>query len=83
MLGGDFSGLLGEQAKRALTPEGQQQMVVSFLAALPKMLLFCLPLFALYTRGIFRRSGQVYLQHLVLVLHFHTFIYLFVLFLML
>lgn len=80
MLGEDFSGALGAQAQRALTAEGQRQMVTSFFTALPKMLLFCLPLFALYTRVIFRQSGQVYLQHLVLALHYHTFIYLFVLF---
>lgn len=49
----------------------------TFLHFVPKMLLLCLPLFALYTRVLFRRSGLVYLQHLVLALHLHTFAYLY------
>jgi hypothetical protein len=57
----------------------QRELVESFIHALPKMLLFCLPFFALFTRVLFRQSGQVYLQHLVLALHFHTFIFLWVL----
>lgn len=51
-------------------------MVGSFLAAMPKILLFCLPLFALYTRVFVRQSGQVCPRP---SLHFHTFFYLFVL----
>lgn len=47
---------------------------------MPKLVLVCLPLFALYTRFLFRRAGQVYLQHLVVALHFHTFIYLWLMF---
>ena len=58
------------------TAEGQQHMLHGFLAAMPKLVLLCLPLFALYTRVLFRKSGQVYLQHLVLALHFHTFVYI-------
>jgi len=71
--------------ERYLTERGQhalahpEELKESFIHALPKMLLVCLPLFALFTRVLFRKSGQVYLQHLVLALHFHTFIYLFLL----
>ena len=67
---------LAELAHRASDPAHQQEMVAELRHTLPKMLLFCLPLFALYTRVLFRKSGQVYLQHLVVALHFHTFIYL-------
>lgn len=49
----------------------------TFVHFMPKMLLLCLPLFALYTRVLFRKTGLVYLQHLVLALHFHTFAYLY------
>jgi Protein of unknown function (DUF3667) len=44
--------------------------------AFPKILIFCLPLFALFTRFLFRSQGQHYLQHLVVAVHFHTFIFL-------
>ncbi len=57
----------------------QRELVEEFFHALPRMLLVCLPFFALFTRVLFRKSGQVYLQHLVLALHFHTFIFLWVL----
>ncbi|MBP6508783.1 MAG: DUF3667 domain-containing protein [Opitutaceae bacterium] len=49
----------------------------AFVHFLPKMLLLCLPLFALFTRVLFRKAGLVYLQHLILALHLHTFAYLY------
>lgn len=76
----DLERAIEAKARLALDPANQRLLTASFLNALPKMLLLCLPLFALYTRVLFRQSGQVYLQHLVLALHFHTFIYLFLLF---
>jgi len=69
--------------ERYLTARGRyafdhpHELKEAFVHAVPRMLLVCLPLFAVFTRVLFRRSGQVYLQHLVLALHFHTFIYLF------
>jgi hypothetical protein len=72
--------------ERFITEKGRQafahprELKESFLHAIPRMLLFCLPLFAVITRVLFHGAGQVYLQHLVLALHFHTFIYLFLLF---
>ena len=71
---------LEEKGRHALEPAFQKEMAHAFIGALPKMLLFCLPFFALYTRLLFRKSGQVYLQHLILALHFHTFIFLWVMF---
>lgn len=86
---GDFALSLkeGEQSsfERYLTERGRyafahpHELKEAVLHAVPKMMLVCLPIFALYTRFLFRKSGQVYLQHLVLALHFHTFIYLFLL----
>lgn len=71
--------------ERLLTEKGkyayyhQQELVEAFVHALPRMLLVCLPFFALFTRVLYRKSGPVYLQHLVVALHFHTFIFLWVL----
>ncbi len=67
---------------RYLTEKGQSvldhqhELQEAFLHALPKMLLVCLPFMALYTRVLFRKTGYVYLQHLIIALHFHTFVYL-------
>ncbi len=71
---------LQEQGRRLDDPERRRQLSHWIQAHIPHMLMICLPLFALYTRVLFRQSGQVYLQHLVLSVHFHTFIYLWVLF---
>jgi len=71
---------LQQQAVRLDDPAHRQRLGASIKSHLPHMLMFCLPLFALYTRVLFRKSGQVYLQHLVVAVHFHTFIYLWVLF---
>ncbi|MBX3749315.1 MAG: DUF3667 domain-containing protein [Opitutaceae bacterium] len=69
-------GPFRQKLQRLMTPEGQRQILHGFLVAIPKILLLCLPLFALYTRFLFRKSGRLYLQHLVMALHFHTFFYL-------
>ena len=66
------------QEKWRFVYEHQHEVAEAFIHAFPKMLLFCLPFFALYTRVLFRKSGIVYLQHLVVALHFHTFIYVWV-----
>ncbi len=73
-----FEQWVETQGRRALDPVHRKEMGAAFLHSAPKMLLFCLPFFALFTRVLFRKSGQVYLQHLVLALHFHTFIFLWV-----
>lgn len=70
---------IANQGLRASDPEQQKKLVESFKHQLGHMMLACLPIFALFTRFLFRKSGQVYLQHLVVALHFHTFIYLWVL----
>jgi hypothetical protein len=57
----------------------QKEIYDAILHAIPKLMLVCMPFFALFTRVLYRKSGQVYLQHLVIALHFHTFIYLWVL----
>lgn len=72
----EFLRWLKAQGERASDPEHQREMAEHFIHAVPKLLLFCLPVFALYTRVLFRKSGLVYLQHLVLALHFHTVIFL-------
>ena len=72
----EFERKIEAKGKKLTTPEGQRQMLHSFLGAAPKLVLICLPFFALYTRFLFRKSKQVYLQHLVLALHFHTFVYI-------
>jgi len=69
-----FAHEINERGKQLV--KNPKEFVEALLHALPKMLLVCLPFFALYTRVLFRKSGQVYLQHLILALHFHTFVYL-------
>ena len=68
---------LREKSAYALTH--QNEIAEAFLHAIPKMLLFCLPIFALYLRLLFRKAGLAYLHHLVIALHFHTFIFLWML----
>lgn len=75
-----WGAALEAKGRRLATPEGQKAMVKGFIHALPKLILICVPFFALYTRFLFRKTGQVYLQHLVLALHFHTFIFLWLMF---
>lgn len=69
-----------EVARRVLHAlDHQRELAAAFLHGLPRMLLVCLPLFALYLRILYRKSGYNYLQQLVVALHFHAFLYLWVL----
>lgn len=70
----ELERFLTEKGKFALAH--QQELEQAFVHAVPRMLLFCLPLFALFTRLLYFRSGQVYLQHLIIALHYHTFVFL-------
>jgi hypothetical protein len=66
--------------ERMMDDEFRHKVAEEFIHSLPKLLLIALPLLALYTRVLFRGAGQVYLQHLVMSLHFHTFVYLWLMF---
>jgi len=70
----ELERFLTEKGRYALDHE--EEMRESFTHSLPKMLVICLPLMALYARVLFRRSGTVYLQQLIIALHYHTFVYL-------
>jgi hypothetical protein len=70
------AGPLRDKLGRLMEPEGQQHILHAFMVAIPKILLLCLPLYALYTRLLFCKSGRLYLQHLVMSLHYHTVFYL-------
>ena len=48
----------------------------TLLHGLPKALLACLPVFALITRVLYRKSGYVYIQHLILAFNLHSFVFL-------
>lgn len=48
----------------------------ALLHGLPKALLACLPFFALATRLLYRKSGYVYIQHLILAFNLHSFVFL-------
>ncbi|HVU18442.1 MAG TPA: DUF3667 domain-containing protein [Candidatus Didemnitutus sp.] len=65
---------LSEKAEFALSH--QEEIKEAYTHAVPKMLLICLPLFALYTRILFRKAGLFYLQHLIIAIHYHTFVFL-------
>ena len=45
---------------------------VNFLTRLPIAMMFAMPLFALFTRGVFRRRYRTYLPHLIFSIHIHT-----------
>jgi hypothetical protein len=75
-----FEQFIDHLAHRLADPEHRHQLGHWIQVHIPHMMMFCLPLFALYTRALFRKSGLVYLQHLVISVHFHTFVYVWVLF---
>jgi len=59
--------------------EHSDELMERFHHYLPRAVLVCLPLFALLSMFVFRKSGYSYLQHLVLALNLHSFFFLFTL----
>jgi len=53
--------------------ENTDEMMDKFHHYLPRAVLVCLPLFALLSMLVFRKSGYSFLQHLVLALNLHSF----------
>ncbi|MEM9383998.1 MAG: DUF3667 domain-containing protein [Pseudomonadota bacterium] len=74
--------LLRQRAERAcqlLTREGgPQRFAGEFLDALPAMLLAILPLMALSLSVLYLFSGRRYVEHLILLAHYHSFVFLLV-----
>lgn len=65
---------LEKWAKNAIDRHGT--IAEHTLHYLPNTILVCLPLFALLTRVVFRKTGLNYLQHLIFGLHVHSFFFL-------
>lgn len=74
----EFEKELDSRLRQMNDPDYRHRLSERIQTNMPNMLMLCLPLFALYTRVLFRKSGLMYLQHLVIALHFHTFIYLWI-----
>ncbi|MEO0425143.1 MAG: DUF3667 domain-containing protein [Pseudomonadota bacterium] len=72
--------LLRQRAERAcqlFTREGgPQRFAEEFLDALPAMLLAILPLMALCLTVLYLFSGRRYVEHLILLSHYHSFVFL-------
>lgn len=66
----DFTETIKEKLDRPV------ETASALLHGLPKALLACLPFFALITRVFYRKSGYVYIQHLILAFNLHSFVFL-------
>jgi len=71
-------GAFGRWIEEQVTASARQpeQLVERFLHRLPKAMVVCLPLFALLSRVLFWRGPWLYLQHLIMAVHLHTFAFL-------
>jgi hypothetical protein len=56
-----------------------EQLLERFVHRLPKVMVVCVPLFALLSRALYWRGPWQYLQHLILAVHLHTFFFLWIL----
>lgn len=59
--------------------QNTDKLMDKFHHYLPRSVLLCLPIFALLSMVVFRKSGYSFLQHLVLALNLHSFFFLFIL----
>ncbi|ALO46886.1 hypothetical protein PS2015_2251 [Pseudohongiella spirulinae] len=53
-----------------------RQLVESMLSLLPIVLFFMMPVFALLLKGFYLFSGRIYMEHFVVALHSHSFLFL-------
>lgn len=55
---------------------GDNAQLARFVEALPKLMFLILPLFAVLLKGLYHRTGRLYMEHLIFALHFHAFAFL-------
>ncbi len=69
-----FIGLL--QHNLELAREDPKRLGATFLRVLPQSLFVLLPLFALLLKGVLIFKRRLYMEHLMVAIHSHTFIYM-------
>lgn len=60
----------------SLGKEGANRFVQELVKQVPKILFILLPLFALFLKLVYFRQKILYIEHLIFSLHFHTFLFL-------
>lgn len=71
----DFAQLLSQKAKKAFN-EDPTPLIKEAIEKLPQLLFILLPLFAALLKLMFIFSKRLYLEHLTVALHSHSFIFL-------
>jgi hypothetical protein len=79
-IGGDDTVAVDQKITIDLADEDSGEFLSALMEYLPQTMFVLLPLFALLLRLCYLSSPFHYLQHLVFALHFHSFLYLLVLF---
>ncbi|MBU2893726.1 DUF3667 domain-containing protein [Colwellia sp. D2M02] len=70
----DFGDELGEKAEKTFSTD-TNRLVTEVLGKLPQLMFVLLPLFALLLKLVFIFSKRLYMEHLTVALHSHSFIF--------
>ncbi len=62
--------------KLAQSEENIEQINTTVVKRLPQLMFVLMPVFALLLKLLYRRSEQFYLSHLIFAVHFHAFVFL-------
>ena len=71
----EFATKLTEKAKRTFTSD-TRRLIDEVLGKLPQLMFVLLPLFALLLKIVFIFSKRLYMEHLTIALHSHSFIFM-------
>ncbi|WP_077535497.1 DUF3667 domain-containing protein [Pseudoalteromonas aliena] len=71
----DFAKKLAEKAKKTFTTD-TNRLINEVLGKLPQLMFVLLPLFALLLKVVFIFSKRLYMEHLTVALHSHSFIFI-------
>jgi len=72
---GDFATSLTEKAKKTFTSD-TNRLINEVLGKLPQLMFVLLPLFAVLLKIVFICSKRLYMEHLTIALHSHSFIFM-------
>lgn len=76
----EFEGRLATRARRVCekltSPGGANRFVESFVDNLPGLMFIFLPVVALFMKLLYPFSARYYVEHLLFLLHFHSFFFL-------
>lgn len=72
----EFQAMVYKACENLSAPGGVRRFLNELFENIPTMMFFFLPVIALFMRALYLFSGRYYVEHLLFLVHFHSFVFL-------